>query len=84
LNSPPTPFCFIPTPHSWNVSTSIFFSIYIHMYTVFAPLHPPTPFPHLFPSPIVINTLRQDFFCLTVTQFMQKREKSNDNFSCLR
>jgi hypothetical protein len=41
LNSPLLPFSFIsPFPHSWNSFNRYHFSIYIHVYTVFAPYSP--------------------------------------------
>jgi hypothetical protein len=41
LNSPPPPFSFILlSPHSWNSFNRYHFSIYIHVYTVFAVYSP--------------------------------------------
>jgi apolipoprotein N-acyltransferase len=60
LNSHPPSFSFILPlpfylPHFWNSFKRYHFSIYIHVYTVFAPYSPSTPFLHLLP-PLLVPT----------------------------
>jgi hypothetical protein len=60
LNSPTPPFSFTCFPHSWNSFTRSHFSIYLHVYTVFAPYSPSyTLTPHL---PLSYWN-QQDLFC---------------------
>jgi hypothetical protein len=80
LNSSPPLFSLIlASPYAWNSFNRSHFSIYIHVYTVFAPYSPSyilSPHPlssHWYQPP------RQDLFCPPVLQF-----KKNDIFVCLR
>jgi hypothetical protein len=76
LNSPPPLFSFIPFfPHSWNSVNRYLFSIYIHVYTVFAAYSTPVLFLHLPPPPIGISPHRQDLFCPPVLWFCKSKKK---------
>jgi hypothetical protein len=80
LNSPSPPFSFIsPPPSQEIVSKDIFFSIYIHVYTVFAPNSPSQPFPYRRPPHTGINPPRQDLFLPPVLWFC-----CSLIFACLR
>jgi hypothetical protein len=69
-----------PSSYFWNTFKSSHFSIYIYVYTVFAPyspsytLSPHLPLSHWYQSP------RQDMFCPPALRFC----KTNDIFVCLR
>jgi hypothetical protein len=58
--------------HSWNSFNRCHFSIFIHVYIIFPPYSPPTPFPFLFPPPTGVPTPRQDLLYLPVLHFWKK------------
>jgi hypothetical protein len=73
LNSPLHHSYLCPFPHSWNSFNRSHFSIYTHVYTVFAPrspsytLSPPSTPSHWYQSP------RQDLFCPPVLCFVKEK-----------
>jgi hypothetical protein len=75
LNSSPPSFSFIPYLIISRSFKGYHFSIYIHVYTLFAPYSPSTPFPHLLSPPTSTNPpTRQDLFFPLVLWFCKRKK----------
>jgi hypothetical protein len=60
--------------HFWNSFNRSHFPIYIHLYIVFAPSSPPSPFPHFSPhNGTNTSTPRQNLLCLPVLWFCKRK-----------
>jgi hypothetical protein len=72
IHSPSIIFLYPPYPHSWNSFNRSHFSIYIHVYKIFAPYSPSYTL-SLYPLPSHwYHLLGQDLFCFPVLHFCKK------------
>jgi hypothetical protein len=72
----------LPSPHYWNSFNRYHFSIYIHVYTVFAPCSPFHTFLPLLPLVTGTKLPSKNMFCPSILWFCKR--KRNDIFVCLR